>query len=542
MVHAHDRAVARTLAWFEKNVAETRMKDPETGRMVRTGDQKTVIAGFRHDTSRNFDPALHTHAVIANMVKGADGKWRSMSNEKLYASKMVLGALYRSELAAGLSRLGYGIEKTHADGRFEIAGVSREVVEAFSTRRAEIEAAMAERNLGNPADNPRLAERAALMTRAGKRDIDRDELRDVWQKQAAGLGFDAKALVAEAEREVASKTAAPAMQGPETARGPTAAQEAIPAAGLDAAVAETSGPDKGPAADAVAWAVAHLSEREAVFARTDLLDARGAKRRHLAEGIVLADPPGAFGPGHGHRPPAPVKAARKEPARLLGELGRCRQRERVQVLGERAEEVEAVLAAAPDLGEHPQHQQAREPAVGQRCPVACRHAGPARAQHTVSAPGSEPGRSHIFVHSPHRWTQGGAPRQRGGGGGSARRDAEAVRMRGWGSARGGLALSGRAPCPAAGSRPSGASGSDGLVGLSRRIVDTARHPGRFARASTPGDAMRRCAETLSPGPGRRGVRARVAGAGPDEGRAFRHRTRAPAGGRFVPGTGTRSRP
>ena len=125
----------------------TRMKDPVTGRMVRTGDQKTFIAAFRHDTSRNLDPVLHTHAVIANMVKSGDGKWRSMSNEKLYASKMVLGTLYRNEPPPTLSRLGYGIEKTHADGRFEIAGVSREVVEAFSTRRAEIQAAMAERNL-----------------------------------------------------------------------------------------------------------------------------------------------------------------------------------------------------------------------------------------------------------------------------------------------------------------------------------------------------------------------------------------------------------
>ena len=109
-------------------------------------------------------------------VDYAAGKWRSMSNEKLYESKMLLGALYRNELAAGLSRLGYGIDKTHADGRFEIAGVSRGVVEAFSTRRTEIQAAMAERNLGSSADNPRLAERAALMTRSAKRDIDRDEL------------------------------------------------------------------------------------------------------------------------------------------------------------------------------------------------------------------------------------------------------------------------------------------------------------------------------------------------------------------------------
>ena len=301
VVDAHDRAVARTVAWFEKNVAETRMKDPETGRMVRTGGQKTVVAAFRHDTSRNLDPALHTHAVIANMVKDADGKWRSMSNEKLYESKMLLGALYRNELAAGLSRLGYGIDKTHADGRFEIAGVTRDVVEAFSTRRAEIQAAMAERNLGDPADNPRLAERAALMTRSTKRDIDRDELTGIWQKQAAELGFDARELVAEAERDVASKTAAPAVHGPETVPDRESGREASPLGVVEPAVSEGRGadasadrgpapdpgseagtsrssgpaPDRSPgqAAEAVAWAVAHLSEREAVFARTDLLAA-----------------------------------------------------------------------------------------------------------------------------------------------------------------------------------------------------------------------------------------------------------------------------
>ena len=101
----------------------------------------------------NLDPQLHSHAVLANMVQGADGKWRTMSNERLYASKMLLGALYRGELAQGLARLGYGIEKTHADGRFEIADVPRKVVEAFSTRRAAIEAAVAERGSGSTAGN-----------------------------------------------------------------------------------------------------------------------------------------------------------------------------------------------------------------------------------------------------------------------------------------------------------------------------------------------------------------------------------------------------
>ena len=239
VVAAHERAVTRTLDWFEKNIAETRRWDPETGRMVRVAGQKTVVATFRHDTSRNLDPALHTHSVIANMVRSGDGKWRTMSNERLYASKMVLGAMYRNELAQELSRLGYGIEKTHADGRFEIAGVPRRVIEAFSTRRAEIEAAVAERGAGATAQNQRLAQRAALMTRAVKRDVDRDALRGSWERQAAELGFEARALA----RSAPSR---------EAGRG-TAAKER--------------------AAEAVEWAVEHLSEREAVFARTGLLSA-----------------------------------------------------------------------------------------------------------------------------------------------------------------------------------------------------------------------------------------------------------------------------
>ena len=49
---------------------------------------------------------------------------------------MLIGALYRGELARELTSFGYGIEETHADGGFEIAGVSREIIDAFSTLRA----------------------------------------------------------------------------------------------------------------------------------------------------------------------------------------------------------------------------------------------------------------------------------------------------------------------------------------------------------------------------------------------------------------------
>ena len=71
--------------------------------MVRAGNQRTVAATFRHDTSRNLDPQLHTHAVLANMVRGEDGKWRAMANEVLYRRQKLIGMVYRSELAQGLA-------------------------------------------------------------------------------------------------------------------------------------------------------------------------------------------------------------------------------------------------------------------------------------------------------------------------------------------------------------------------------------------------------------------------------------------------------
>ena len=239
VVDAHDKAVGKALDWIE-----TRMRDPATGAMVRAWDQKMVAATFRRDTSRNLDPQLHTHCAIANMVQGGDAKWRTMVDDGLFRGKMAFGAIYRAELAEGQKDLGYGIEKTHLDGRFEIAGVSREIIEAFSAWRTEIEAAMAERGLGKTGDRPHFAARATLMTRAGKRDVDRGELRHTWERQASDLGFSAEAVRTQAMQMERERRAPDLFAGPGFAAG-----------------------------DAAAWAVAHLSEREAVFGHGDLLAA-----------------------------------------------------------------------------------------------------------------------------------------------------------------------------------------------------------------------------------------------------------------------------
>ena len=210
------------------------------------------------------------------MVQGADGKWRTMANEKLYSSKMLIGALYRSELARELTSLGYGIEKTHADGRFEIAGVSREVIDAYSTRRAEIEAAMDGRGLGTPAENQRAAQRAALMTRAAKRDIDRAELREMLA--APGGRARLRCTRADGRRDGAEWRP----QRPGAGRGTGCRR-----AGPRERQADLFDPrPQSPADAAMAWAVEHLSEHEAVFARTDLLAAALA---HDPGSVTISD-------------------------------------------------------------------------------------------------------------------------------------------------------------------------------------------------------------------------------------------------------------
>ena len=271
---AHDEAVKRTLAWLEATTVQTRMKDADTGLLVHAGGQKMVAASFRHEVSRNLDPQLHTHAVLANMVQGEDGKWRTMANETLYHRKMLAGMVYRSDLARGLRELGYGIEKTHADGRFEIAGVTRPVIDAFSTRRAEIEAAMDAGGLGTPARAPHLAARAALMTRAHKRDVDREALRAAWREQASSLGFVPDRVVEKA-RERRELEAGIGNQAPDVSFGRDEARSGD--AGLGRVQAEEMQRDGGTprcsdaALHAVSWAMEHLSEREAVFAQSDLL-------------------------------------------------------------------------------------------------------------------------------------------------------------------------------------------------------------------------------------------------------------------------------
>ena len=78
------------------------------------------------------------------------------------------------------------------------------------------------------------------MTRAHKREVDRDALHESWQRQASELGFDPRGLVDEARHwQAAHEDLAPTHAGQ----------------GMEAETGMTAEADR-----AAAWAVAHLSE------------------------------------------------------------------------------------------------------------------------------------------------------------------------------------------------------------------------------------------------------------------------------------------
>ena len=54
------------------------------GGVQHVSGQALLAVGFDHRTSREGDPLLHTHVVIANRVQGPDGRWTALDGRDLY--------------------------------------------------------------------------------------------------------------------------------------------------------------------------------------------------------------------------------------------------------------------------------------------------------------------------------------------------------------------------------------------------------------------------------------------------------------------------
>lgn len=224
LVDAHREAVRRTLDEVEK-LATTRTMTGGISEMERTGN--LVIATFMHDTSRNLDPALHSHAVVANATL-SQGGWKTLSSDPrgkqgftdvVWREQVSLGALYRGHLRGIIEPEGYPITDTGPRGEWDITGVP---VKPFSSRREEILAAV-----GDDA-TAKQKSMAALDTRKAKDFTGMEGVRDHWQGVLKETGFDAEAF---------SKTVAEQRQAVQADSAGGEKEAATPSA-LDGAVRE----------------------------------------------------------------------------------------------------------------------------------------------------------------------------------------------------------------------------------------------------------------------------------------------------------------
>ena len=186
-MRAHDAAVRATLDFIQARLLRTRRWSREQGRSVQVNAPMMVAATFRHITSRNNDPQLHTHCVIANMTRDG-GQWRSAEIGLLRRSEKLIGAFYRNELAHRLRREGFALRPSMI-GRvpgFEISGWPRAALEAFSSRRRQILDYIREKGWRYDA---RTAQAATLATRARKNEPRRAELEALWQAFAEERGI-----------------------------------------------------------------------------------------------------------------------------------------------------------------------------------------------------------------------------------------------------------------------------------------------------------------------------------------------------------------
>jgi len=188
IIDAHISAVDRALAYAETLVG-CRVTEDRTTRSERTGS--LVVARFNHDLSRACDPQLHTHCVMINATCRADGQWRASDNQAIYRHKMLLGALYRAELARELQTLGYGVRLTHNDGRFELEHIHDIQVKAFSQRSAAIEAYL-KTHKGLDRDEASAWDKklVAVITRENKTDVDRAHLHTDWVELSIAQNID----------------------------------------------------------------------------------------------------------------------------------------------------------------------------------------------------------------------------------------------------------------------------------------------------------------------------------------------------------------
>jgi conjugative relaxase-like TrwC/TraI family protein len=133
---AHRSALRGAVSYVDDHaVTAARRLGPERTVMATDG---MVAAAFSHGLSRNGDPHLHTHVVMANLVHGDDGRWSACDQRGLWAHRRAASELYQAHLRAEMTER-LGVSWRMAPGAAGgIVGLEPALLAEFSSRAAQI--------------------------------------------------------------------------------------------------------------------------------------------------------------------------------------------------------------------------------------------------------------------------------------------------------------------------------------------------------------------------------------------------------------------
>jgi conjugative relaxase-like TrwC/TraI family protein len=196
---AHHAGVREAVAYLDGHLGTRRGH----GGVQHVSGQGLLAVGFDHRTSREGDPLLHTHLVVANRVQGPDGRWTALDGRDLYRHRLAADAIYRASYQRQLVRT-LGVQWTAADahGNRELQGLPAELIRLFSKRSDQIDLEVERLAVSGRERTPRLVKWAVHATRKAKEHETADTLYGRWRTEVAGRGVDADTLV----RQVSGRT------------------------------------------------------------------------------------------------------------------------------------------------------------------------------------------------------------------------------------------------------------------------------------------------------------------------------------------------
>ena len=185
IIEAHDEAVQVAMRELQAYAATRIRKQNQYAHRV-TGN--VVGAVFRHDTSRDLDPHLHSHCILFNATRDSvEDRWKALEACEMVTAQKFVRNVYYHEMVRSLQRFGYGIEN-NPRGDFEIVGVGKELIDRFSKRHRQIDEKtreLLEREPDKAGQNIKVIRaNIAHKERARKiKDVGIVKLQSIWNKQ-----------------------------------------------------------------------------------------------------------------------------------------------------------------------------------------------------------------------------------------------------------------------------------------------------------------------------------------------------------------------